>query len=328
MPKEAPPRKLRVALVFGGTIQAEHTLDALEPVILGYGGEAMLPIPAGVAPGDSLEVLRPIGSTWELLPHARMGGAVWVQGERHPIEALSGPVRLGPEDYGVVTLDQVALFFQMVAGAPKMGWVPTVEAALWAALALSAFIHAAVLVILFLDLRHNPPNTDELSTELVQRFMVTPPPDPLEIEEPPEAGGTETEDPGLVDDEEAGGRAAEEEEGRVGREDAEQEQTEMEGEVTGGAAAVRVQNIGLLGAIRGEEGEENALAEALEGPNLGELLGGLGSDRTVMGRGSGGVGRRGTGSGGGGDGPGTLFGAGRMGTGVGAGRGAGGGRGR
>ncbi len=324
----ATPPVLRVALVFGGTIQGEHTLPTPEPVILGYGGEALLPLPEGIVRAPELEVLRPRGDSYELLVHPKMGGAVWNDGQRTEVSRLGAIHPLGPYDYGVVTIGQAAFFFQMVAAPPKLGWVPNPEWSLWAAVALSIFLHAAAGVIFAVARYHDPVVQDDLSLELVRQFMVTPPPEEVAPPEPDDAGGTNAEDPGVLDQDEAGGRAHEEDEGRVGRQDAEQEQTEMEGEVTGGAAAVRVQSLALLGAIRGEDGEENALADALEGPNIGDLLGGLNSARTVMGRGSGGAGLRGEGSGGGGDGQGTLFGAGQLGTGVGAGRGAGAGRGR
>ncbi len=325
-------RRLRVALVFGGTIQAEHTLDKPRDVTLGYTDLDTLPLPEGVTSEDALTLLRWKGTTYELVLAPAMSGAVWIGGQRREaaaLRAMGRPVELGPDDYGVLTMGSAAVFFQMVRRPPglPMG-MPAffAEPARVMALFLSAFLHAAVLALFFLALAEAPPHDDlELPTDLIRRFLVTPPPEDLLEEE--DVGGTDTEDPGLQDREEAGGEAAAEEEGRVGREDATQEDTEMEGEITGGGAAERVSHLGLLGAIRGGDGESNALSEALEGPSIADLLGGLGSSQTVMGRGSGGTGLRGTGSGGGGTGRGTLFGAGNMGTGVGAGRGAGGGRG-
>ncbi|MCB9597260.1 MAG: AgmX/PglI C-terminal domain-containing protein [Sandaracinaceae bacterium] len=325
-------RRLRVALVFGGAIQAEETLDKPKNVTLGYTDLDVLPLPDGVTSLDQLTLLRWTGTSYNVLLEPSMSGAIWVGGQRREVAALRAmgqTIELGPDDYGVLTLGNAAVFFQMVRRAPRIGMgIPTflAEPARLLALGLSLFLHAALLALLFLALAESPHTDDlELPTDLIRRFMVTPPPE--DLLEPEDAGGTDTEDPGLRDRDEAGGEAAEEEEGRVGREDAQQEETEMEGEITGGGAAERVSNLGLLGAIRGGEGESNALSEALEGPSIADLLGGLGSSQTVMGRGSGGTGLRGTGSGGGGTGRGTLFGSGTMGTGVGAGRGAGGGRG-
>ncbi|HJL15760.1 MAG TPA: AgmX/PglI C-terminal domain-containing protein [Sandaracinaceae bacterium LLY-WYZ-13_1] len=330
----ASMRKLRVALVFGGTLQAEETLDRPQPVSLGYGAHDVLPLPADQAEGGSLLLLTPTGNGgYQLSLTPQMGGSVWLGGQRKEVAELRGtgqPVQLGPDDYGVVTLGRAAFFFQMVKGAPRIGrGLPAffAEPARVLSLALSVFLHAAVGFLFFLAVEEAGPVTDdsELALDLVRRFMVTPPPE--DVIEEQDVGGTETEDPGIRDREEAGGTADEGEEGRVGREDAQQEETEMEGEITGGGAAERVSHLGLLGAIRGGDSEESALDAALEGPSIGDLLGGLNSGRTVMGRGSGGTGLRGSGSDGGKTNPGTLFDAGNMNTDVGAGRGAGGGRG-
>lgn len=326
-------RRLRVAFIFGGTIQAEETLQKPADVTLGYTDHDTFPLPEGVTSSERLTLMRPTGNggyAVELQPS--MGGAIWVGGQRQEAQALlaSGqPVQLGPDDYGVLTAGNTAFFFQMVKKAPPISkGLPVILApALALALGLSVFGHGALGLLGWVAQTYFPEtgNEDELDIELIRRFMVTPPPEDVLDDS---TGGTDVEDPGIHDREEAGGEAAEEEEGRVGEENPEQEETEMAGEVTGGAAAERVSHLGLLGAIRGGEGQTSALEAAMDGPNIADLLGGLGSDRTVMGRGSGGLGLRGSGSGGGGTGRGTLFGAGSMGTGVGAGRGAGGGRGR
>ena len=324
-------RRLRVALVFGGTLHTEHTLDKPREVTLGYTEHDVLPLPDGVTSLDRLTLLRPSASGgYSVLLEPTMGGSIWIGGQRREVSELGQTVELGPDDYGVLTLGNAGVFFQMVKRAPRLGrGLPAFisDPARTLALGLSLFLHVAFLALMWVALE-NAPTLDplEIPTDLIRQFMVTPPPE--DLLEPDTPGGTDTDDPGLEDRDEAGGEAAAEEEGRVGREDAEQEDTEMEGEITGGGAAERVSHLGLLGAIRGGDGERNALESALEGPSIADLLGGLGSSRTVMGRGSGGSGLRGTGGGGGGTGRGTLFGAGSLGTGVGAGRGAGGGRGR
>ncbi|MCC6874955.1 MAG: AgmX/PglI C-terminal domain-containing protein [Sandaracinaceae bacterium] len=322
-------RKLRVALVFGGALHAETTLDVPRPVAIGSGSESTFLVP-GI--DGALVLLRPAGAGYELDLDPRVGGSVWLGGQRREASDLRGEgqsrVALGPDDFGVVTIGSVAVFFQMVKsaariGKPLPGWL-TSPAVLLSFL-LSVFGHICVILLFILAKLEAPPADGlELPTDLIRRFMVTPPPEDI-LEE--DTGGTNTEDPGIHDREEAGGRAHEGEEGRVGREDAQQENMEMQGPGPGGAAAQRVSHLGLLGALRGGEGQTSAIAEALEGPSIGDLIGGLNSSQTVWGRGSGGAGLRGTGSGGGGTGPGTLFGAGNLGTGVGAGRGAGGGQG-
>lgn len=329
MPTEAGRRSLRLALVLGDTVLGDRTFDSPRDVVLGFNEDAVFPLPDGVVNQASLPILAPSGDAYQLALHPAMRGAVWMTGARRDLAELRGQterVLVGPDDYGVILIGPVAIFFQMVAQAPPLRAALAWSGMLGAALGLSALLHAAVLTLLFLA--PDVPSSDslELPPELVRRFMVTPPPEDL-LEERESSGGVES--PELHErEEEAGGRAAPEEAGRVGREEAQQAETEIQGEVNGGAVAQRVSHLGLLGAIRGGEGQASALSEALQGPSIADLVGGLGSARTVMGRGAGGLSLRGGGAGGGGNGPGSLLGAGRLGTKVGAGRGAGrGGRG-
>jgi hypothetical protein len=320
----AAERKLRVALVWNGAVQMEGTLDKPQPVVAGSGPSAMLPLPSDVAAND-VTLLSPQGNGYRVNFSPEMGGAIWRSGTREDVAMLqqSGPsLELGPDDYGVVTIGNVAFFFQHVRAAKKPGWSLAFDGTYVASQALSAFFAAAFLFMMRLA-RDESDDLDalELPTDLITRFMVTPPPEDL-IEE--QHGGTDTDDPGIQDRDEAGGEQAAEEEGRVGHEDAQQEDTEMEGEVNGGGgAAQRVAEMGLLKALS----SDSPLAALQDGPSVSDILGGLGSARTVWGRGSGGTGLRGSGSGGGGTGPGTLFGGGGVGTGVGVGSGSGGGRG-
>jgi hypothetical protein len=317
-------RHLRVALVWAGALQWEETYTRVQPVVL---PGSVLPLDA--EPSSKQVLLSPQGAGYALNVLPGLGGSVWLGGQRRELHELGGgPIPIGPDDYGVVTLGTVAFFFQMVRAAPTTRRRPiALDAALSSSHMLSIFVHAAILFVFFVARAEMPPPDPlELPTDLVRRFMVTPPPEDL-VEPERQSGGTDTNDPGIQDREEAGGRQAEGEEGRVGREDAQQEQTEMEGEVTGGAAA-RVRSMGLLGVLAQPDADGNPLAALTEGPSVSDILGGLGSSRTVFGRGSGGTGLRGSGGGGGGTGPGTLFGGGGVGTGVGAGNGSGGGRGR
>jgi TonB family protein len=258
-----------------------------------------------------------------------MGGDVWVAGQRRSVREIAaqgGEIPLGPDDYGVITLGPVAFFFQHVKAARKLPrpMLLDMDASVVVSIGLSLFIHISLLVLFFVAAKEMPDRDPlELPTDLITQFLVTPPPEDI-LEEIQESG-TNTEDPGLMDRDETGGKAHEGEEGRVGEEDSPQEDTEIEGEHTTEVSA-RVRNMGLLGALSGG-GEGNAIAAALDVPSVSDIVSGLNSTRTILGRGSGGAGLRGTGSGGGGDGPGSLFGAGDVGTGVGAGRGGGLGRG-
>lgn len=388
-------RKLRVALVWNGTVQQEELVDGAKPVILDgvrtegakasivprivqalawitaalatlivayfvrnpwwvhwtmlswafvfvlasiaalvhprASTEVVLALPAGVSERDRVTLIEPQGHGFRLRTEGiagPIGGSVWIGGERLEARELlrSATIDLGPDDYGVITLGPAALFFQHVRGARRPGASLALNAANAASLLLSFFLHGAILLFLFIARAEmDQPDPLELDADLIRQFMITPPPE--DIIQPQRASGTDTQDPGIQDREEAGGRQAEGEEGRVGRRDATQEQTEMEGEVTGGAAA-RVRSMGLLGVLADPGADDSPLSALSDGPSVSDILGGLGSSRTVFGRGSGGTGLRGEGGGGGGTGPGTLFGGGGVGTGVGVGGGAGGGRGR
>jgi hypothetical protein len=320
-------RALRVALLWNGTIQAEETLLSRRPVVLGRGAGALCELPENVSSEDRIQLLVPSGSGYTLKLKPFMSGDVWVAGARRNVRdlAMSNPdLALGPDDFGVVTIGPVAVFFQYVRPArqpsPMIGFMAALYSSigLIASILLSLFMFTAFFLVMFLGIlpELRDPGT-ELPPELLAQFLVTPPPPSLE--ETAAESGTNTEDPGLQSRDETGGRRHEGEEGRVGRENAPQEDTEIAGEQTTEVAA-RVRQMDLLGALSGG-GEENAIAEALDIPNIGDILGGTGAATTILGRGSGGAGLRGTGRGGGGTGPGSLFGAGNMGTGIGAGRG-------
>lgn len=176
-------RRLRVALVFGGAIQAEETLDKPKNVTLGYTDLDVLPLPDGVTSLDQLTLLRWTGTSYNVLLEPSMSGAIWVGGQRREVAALRAmgqTIELGPDDYGVLTLGNAAVFFQMVRRAPRIGMgIPTflAEPARLLALGLSLFLHAALLALLFLALAESPHTDDlELPTDLIRRFMVTPPP--------------------------------------------------------------------------------------------------------------------------------------------------------
>jgi TonB family protein len=315
-------RKLRLALLWNDEVVEERELDEPQPVVLGSGDGALFPLPEGVANDQALTVLEPHGEGYQLRPVAGAGGAVWQAGHRREMADMAragAAVPLGPADYGVITFGPVALFFQQVRAQrpmPRQFW-GGVSASLVASMALSAFVISSCMVLAFWEYRTRPPEDPlELQADLVAKFVVTPPPEELT---PTPDSGTEVDDPGLRRRDEAGGKRHQGAEGRVGRRDAPQEDTEIAGEVRD-AVATKVRSMGLLGALSGG-GEGNAIAEALDVPNVSDLLGGMGVKQTTIGRGSGGAGLRGVGDGGGGDGPGALFGAGKVGTGLGAGKG-------
>lgn len=307
-------RPLRVAVVWNESILAEDLYEPTEDISL----QQLYALPADVE--QDVPLFRPHGPAFALVPNAAIGGEVWIGGKRTAVSQLAAPTPIGPEDYGVLTVGPLAVFFQHVKGAkaPPRALIQF-DWSLVACVLLSTFLCGTLLVIGYLDWVWNgrgEHDRHELDAELVTRFMVTPPPEDL-LEDT--ESGTETEDPGLRAREETGGERAEDDEGRVGNENAEQEDTEIEG-APAEAVATKVRTMGLLGALDGG-GEGNAIAAALDVPSISDILGGTGAVSTTVGRGSRGAGLRGSGMGGGGTGPGALFGAGDVGTGIGSGMG-------
>lgn len=318
-------RSLRVALLWNGALQAEQILAQAREIKLGNSRDALFALPEGVIAEDELTVFTADGSGYALQPHRALGGFVSVSGERYDAASLREPHRLGPQDYGVVTVGSIALFFQYVR--PSQQTLPAKlerDFSVLACLGLSLFIHVTVLLFLFLVAAKEfaPAGELELDTELVKKFMVVPPP----LDEPllqRKKIGTETKDPGLRDRDEGGKKQAKSE-GRAGKKHASQEDTKLAGEPN--EAVAKVRGLGLLGVLSGG-GPASGIQSALDTPSLDKMLGGLGAMQTVSGRGSGGLGLRGSGTSGGGTGQGNLFGAGDLGTGIGAGKGSDRGRG-
>jgi hypothetical protein len=316
---------MRVALLWNGALQAEQILSEAREIKLGSGRDALFALPDGVIEEDELIVLSADASGYALQPHRALAGFVSLAGERHEAASLREPQRLGPQDYGVVTVGSVAVFFQYVL--PSQQALPAKlerDFSVLACFGLSLFIHVTVLLFLFLIAAKEfaPAGELELDADLVKRFMVVPPP----VDEPllqRKKVGTETKDPGLRDRDEGGKKQAKAE-GRAGKKQATQEDTKLAGEPSDAVAKVR--GLGLLGVLSGG-GPASGIQSALDAPSLDKMLGGLGAMQTVTGRGSGGLGLRGSGSSSGGTGQGNLFGAGDVGTGIGAGKGSGKGRG-
>jgi hypothetical protein len=319
-------RELRLAMVWNQAVQGEELLKQPRVVTLGYGPEALFPLPEAQAARGDLTLLTPLAEGYSLLlpPDAR--GAIWQAGVRRDVRDLlvsSPSVTLGQDDYGVISLGAASYFFQQVERAPepKRPWL-SLDGELAASFGLSLFGHVCVLLLMLLAERELPEEKSlELPPELISRFLVNPPPD--ELPEPPKKdSGDGADKGGLRQKDEGGGKKDKGDEGKVGKTEAKQKDTEIAGEARG-AIATKVRGMGLLGALAGGD----TLRDALNVTSVGNLLSGLNSARTELGAGSGGRGLRGIGAGGGGDSTGALFGGGGLGTGMGSGSGSGGGRG-
>jgi outer membrane biosynthesis protein TonB len=321
-------RPLRVALLWNGALQDEQLLRLPAPVVLGSGKHALFPLPEGVTTTDDVTLLEPSAGGYVLQPAPGMAGYIWRGGKPHSARGLTQPLPLAGGDYGLVTFGATSVFFQQVN--PVLGVVPRKtyrDGALIACVGLSVFIHVAALVFLFLVAAQElaPAAGLELDSELLRKFLIVPPPQELLDQAAKQRSEREREQHGLRDRDESGGKKAKKEQGRVGKHDSPHEKTEIQG-TPAEAVAAQVRGLGLLGVLAG--GHSNAVNNVLDTPSLDNLLGGLGSAQTVLGRGSGGLSTRGGGPGGGGNANGALFGAGELGTGVGGGKGLGRGTGK
>jgi TonB family protein len=319
-------RNLRVAMVWNQAVLGEHVLEAPQPIVLGYGEEALFPLPEAQAARGNVTLLTPSGDSYSLLlpPDAR--GAVWVGGKRHEVRDLvmSNPsLTLGVDDYGVVSLGPASYFFQHVRPAPTPRRVMfNTDGDAVMSFGLSLFMHVCVILLMLLAQRHfEEQKTLELPSALISRFLISPPPEDILTQLKKDAGDG-LDNAGMRERDEGGAKKSEGDEGKVGKADARQKETEIAGERKS-EVVTKVRGMGLLGALAGGD----TLKDALDVPSVGDMLSGLGSMRTELGQGSGGRGLRGVGSGGGGEGPGGLFGGGGVGTGLGGGSGSGGGRG-
>lgn len=259
-----PPPAMRVAMVFGGSVIAERTLDSPRDVYLGDAPGAALPLPHGAIDAESLTLLEPtVDGGWALRLHPRMGGALWRDGQRVAVSQLdANRIVLGDADYGVITLGGVAFFFQRVGAAPAIGrrWL-ALDPSAYASLGLSTFLHLAALLLLFLAQREAPtPMIGELPADLLRQFLVTP---PVELTPPAEpiasADDGFQEAPGSVEGEltpEPGQRA------RTSRRPSTETRTS------------RAPRGSLLEAIVGPDGNGNALAAATEGLNIAGIIDG------------------------------------------------------
>jgi hypothetical protein len=291
-------------------------------VVLGDGKDALFPLPEGASEQDSITLLEPDAGGYRVKPVPRMGGYVSIDGMPLAARGMREAVALRAGDYGLVTFGSATVFFQQVR--PVAGEAPRKsfrDGALIACLGLSIFAHVVALVFLFLVAAKElaPASPLELDSELVRKFLVTPPPEEL-LSPAARKAAKEEEARGVRDREEASGAKAKGEQGKVGRKDSTRPKTEIAG-APADAVAAQVRGLGLLGVLSG--GKSNAMASALDTPSLDSLLGGLGAAQTVIGHGSGGMSTRGSGSGGGGKSNGVLFGAGELGTAVAGGKGKG-----
>ena len=146
-----PERSLRVALLWNGALQAEQILAEPREIKLGSSPDAMFALPNGVVDAEDLTVLSADASGYAVQPHRALGGFVYVAGARQDAASLRAPQKLGPQDYGVVTVGSLAVFFQHVAANQQA--LPQKldrDFAVLASIGFSLFMHVTLLLFLFL----------------------------------------------------------------------------------------------------------------------------------------------------------------------------------
>ncbi len=313
---------LRAAAVWGSTVLAVRDLGAGQSFGIGDAEESVLPKPDGSAVADL--PVRAVGAGWELDARGATGGVLYLRGREENPATLAQTGALVPivaGDYGLLQYGSLSVFFQFTPVAPVLAKRRRFDWTLVFSFVFSlTFIGGSMTVFALLS---TPPDIEKplelvSRSELFDRMNM----DLEEVELPKSDDGDKgkgIEDPGAKDKkDQGGGKKIAGSEGSLGRKGKE-DKTEQMGDPAaglGGMSEVLASDVG--DEVQKTLGTISSVAEA---------LGGLRSDRIVLGRGTG-TGFKGTGAGGGGDGPGGVpFGSGTMSTGWGPGKGGGYGRG-
>jgi hypothetical protein len=311
---------LRTAAVWGTTVLALKNLRPGQSFGIGDHGEAVLPKPDGVVVSEL--PVRAVGKGWELDARGATGGSLFLRGRRENPVALAAsgaPIPIVAGDFGLLLYDNFGVFFQFTETPPALRRRRRFDWAWWLSLVFSAVAVGGGLALVWAITTPPPiPKPLELTShaELLAQFNLKaedfePPPEVGKKED--DAGQSKKESGAKQEKEQGGGKQAARREGSLGRQGTEKE-TELTGEVRQGLG-------GMAEALSSDVGEEVRKTLGTIS-SVADALGGLSSQRIVLGRG-GGMGLKGTAAGGGGDGPGVPFGAGTLDTGWGAGRGGG-----
>ncbi len=308
---------LRTAAVWGTTVLAVRDLRAGESLELGDQVEALVPKPEGSAMSNS--PVRAVGGSWEIDAAGAIDGVVYLRGRMENPADLSrsgAPVPIVAGDHGLLQYGSLSIFFQLVTAPQKLRTKWRID---W--VFIFSFIFALVcigggltLIALLTTPRALDKPTELTSAEdLAVEFHLEEPTPPQPGDKKAESGSG-VKDPGAKDNKKSGGgKKAKGAEGALGRK-GDQDHTEQPGEIKqslGGMSDVLSSDVGH--EIQKTLGSISSVADA---------LGGLGSEKIVLGRGAG-LGLKGGGDGGGGDTDGVPFGAGTLDTGWGPGKGGG-----
>ncbi|HVU03095.1 MAG TPA: AgmX/PglI C-terminal domain-containing protein [Polyangiaceae bacterium] len=312
------PIVLRTAAVWGTTVLAVKHLEAGQSFLFGETEESVIPKPDGAAISDA--PVRASGGGFEIDARGATDGVIYLRGrQENPADlAKNGaPVPIVAGDYGILQYGALSVFFQFVPTSPKMAGKRQIDWVFVLAFALSVLLIGGGLTLIALlttpRALDKPMELASAEDLAVQFHLEEQPPPPTTGDKKAESGSG-VKDPGAKDKKpQGGGKKAKGAEGALGR-NADQDHTEQPGPIKqnlGGMSEVLSSDVGH--EIQKTLGSISSVAEA---------LGGLGSDKIVLGRGAG-LGFKGGGEGGGGEGEGVPFGSGTMETGWGPGRGGG-----
>jgi hypothetical protein len=304
--------------VWGTTVLAVRHLSTGQSLELGEVENALLPKPDGLPISD--RPVRAAGAGWELDATGATNGVVYLRGRTENPSDLSrsgAPMPIVAGDHGLIQYGSLSIFFQFVPAPPpiqskqRIDWV-FVLAFLFALVSIGGGL--ALIGILTTPRSLDKPTELTSADALAVQFHLEETPPPTTGEKKSDDGGSGVKDPGAKDTKkQGGGKKAKGAEGALGR-NGDKDHTEQTGPVKqalGGMSDVLSSDVGH--EIQKTLGSISSVAEA---------LGGLNSDKIVLGK-SGGLGMRGSGSGGGGDTEGVPFGSGTMETGWGPGKGGG-----
>ncbi|MCA9557549.1 MAG: energy transducer TonB [Myxococcales bacterium] len=306
---------LRVAVLWHDTVFAETIVEGKRPVTIGEKPSNTLMVPDVAGVGDSHVLFTPDAGGFSLNLTGGMAGRLNLGGKEQTVEAAraakGGTLSVAGDDWGIIDLGPLAVFFQMGVAPEKLPARPiwaAMESSMLGSLLTALVVHLAFLIAAFFFWNEDPELT---SLDLSDRFMK------VIVEEPPPEIEEEEEEESVDEDV---GKKAGGEEGKFGEEDKVEKSKvpKRDGEMVD-----KIKDVGIhkaLGSnLLGRGPLKNVFGDKTGfDSKLNAAMAGAGDD-LVVGHGAGGMGLRGTGSGGGGEGFGRIHGMGRIDTGGGRG---------
>lgn len=306
---------LRVAVLWHDTVVSETMVESGRQVTIGENLKNMIILPDVAGIGDSFTLFSASGGGYTLHLTGEMDGRLELGGKEISASAArkdrGSSISLSDNDWGVVDMGPVSIFFQFAPRGDKLPKRPlwgSMETSLLTSLLVALVLHLGFMIAAFVFWEDKP----EFATlDLDDRFLQ------VIIDEPtPEI---EEEDKEESVDEDVGKKAGGEE-GKFGEEDKKEKSKvpKRDGEMVD-----KIKDVGIhkaLGAnLIGRGPLKNVFGDKTGfDSKLNAAMSGTG-DNLIVGHGAGGMGLRGTGGGGGGEGFGRIHGMGRIDTGGGRG---------